>query len=62
LTTPYTPLTFEHVKHAIKSQRLRQPAWETLASWLADMRERTAWANVEFAIMGEKRLLARATR
>ncbi|KAL7423944.1 hypothetical protein Q5752_001529 [Cryptotrichosporon argae] len=44
--------TVHGVGHHLKEARLRQPAWATLAHWLADVRERKAWAQVAFGLSG----------
>ncbi len=53
LKTPFTTFSPSHVLHSIRSHRLRQPAWRLLSIWLADMRERSGWAQVQFAIFGD---------
>ena len=49
---PFRSFSSSRDVHAVRAHRLRQPAWRSLSIWLADMRTRTAWAPVEFALLG----------
>jgi hypothetical protein len=52
LQTPFMSFSPSHVLHAARTHRLRQPAWRALSNWLVDMRQRTAWAQVQFGLLG----------
>ncbi|KAK4686565.1 hypothetical protein P7C73_g3560, partial [Tremellales sp. Uapishka_1] len=52
LKTPFVSPSPTHILHSFRTHALRQPAWKTLAVWLEDMRDRTAWAQVVFGIVG----------
>lgn len=45
--------TLSHIKHRWQEYHNRQPSWRILADWLADMRDRSAWAQVNFGFIGD---------
>lgn len=57
-TAPYITPSPAHLAHSWKADHARQPAYRVLADWLADMRDRSAWAQVQFGFLGEELELA----